>query len=232
MNCNLKKAGGVLVLVVAISLLAGCRTVQLKFQEPEGAEITWKAFSGWEQDHVVIVPADEQDKNPLCRWTLRSGEKKKIKIFNIPGEPGLAIYGKIKVDAEKDFTDTTPIPIEITIDDILNVKNNMMVKKVIFLVDPKKRDEYEKKVGHPYTDDLGAYASGIGAFSISSVSYEAGTLYKDPEKVAKEVGDLLVVIELGNRLPYDATSAKREVEVEVKEVVMEEKVLEEKPVVE
>jgi len=199
MSFSAKTVTTIAILGAFVGIVAGCGHMQLEFQKPEGARVVW---DGDEAHPIVITPLADESKRV---WRLRNtsaNSTHRILISDIEGEPDLVICGKVRTGKEvKPYTERTSIPVEITTDDILNVKNSMTVKKVIFIVDPEKKERYEKKVDHAYFEDFGWYQSGPGAFT---ALYSQGPSGKDPEEVANAVGHVLVVIELGNRRPSDS----------------------------
>jgi len=187
------------------SLRVGSGPIQLKFVEPEGARIAFGGLGGYGSHEVEIVPAGAQHIPPfVSRKDLPANSRTQIKLYNLPGEGDFTIYGEIRMrNAIVDFTDKGPVPIRFTAQDVMNVKNNLVVKKVVFIVDPVKRMMYEEAVGHTYWDDLATYPSGMSTFTpeAGSVAYAAGIGGKDPVEIAEKVGAVIAEIILGDRPP-------------------------------
>jgi len=204
MSFSANRVMTITLLGVLAGVLVGCGHMQLEFQQPEGAQVVW----GGDRAHpVVITPANDESRRAWRLKNVNTNSTYRIMVRDIPGEDDLVIYGKVRTGKRVEpYTERTAIPVEVTYDDIVNVKNSMTVKKVIFIVDPEKRDKYEQKVGHAYFEDFGWYQSGPGAFT---ALYTRGPSGKDPEEVAKAVGHVLVVLELGNRRPGDVRQAQR-----------------------
>jgi hypothetical protein len=107
---------------------------------------------------------------------IRTRSKAMYRISDIPLKPGVEIFARIKTYGGTDFTKAGQVPVVINEQDIQDVMRGNVVRIVV--VDPKK--EYQ--------------TSQFESLRLSPTD--------DAVQRANEIGDLLVLVTLGNRDPY------------------------------
>lgn len=163
-----------LLVLALVAAIVGCGSMQLSIREPQAAKLTPKKFwRGW---------SDESMNTPVLlvlharsSWKLW-GKDYIYRISDIPLKPGVTLYAAIRTFSPTDFTDAGQVPIVINEQDIQDVMRGNVVRIVV--VDPKK--EYQ--------------TSQFESLRLSPTD--------DAVERAKEIGDLLVLVTLGNRDPF------------------------------
>ena len=109
------------------------QTTQVRFADPDGMSIGWKVGNGYANNQLTV---------PAARYNFKQGATYQLKLTNIPGRM-LTLYPTLQVLPSTPATDGylahSPIPIEITDEDLDQVESNNFVTKVIFLPDAKYR---------------------------------------------------------------------------------------------
>lgn len=177
-----RRKGLVLVLAVGVGLCAGCLdrrpssaagvdTVQVQFVQPEGAKVSVHGGTeaGWLTPLTLPGHMD-----------FRGGRSYRVRLSDIPNQPGVTIWGRLTVADVTDYTIESAVPLEITRDDVEDAKRNVLVVKVVFLPDQEHQ----------------IYAIPGAPTSIVSTRLEPG---KDAVEEAEKQGTVLLVLRLGGR---------------------------------
>ncbi len=163
-----------LAAAVCVGFLAGCaapaaKTVQVQFVQPDGGKVTTSLSRG--ASPGMVIP---------CRIDLPGAQTYRVKLSDLPNQPGVVVWGRLTVEPATDFTMDCAVPLEITRDDLEDAKRNVLVVKVVFL--PNAANQ--------------AYAIPGAPTSIVSTRLEPG---KDAVEEAKKQGKVLVILRLGGR---------------------------------
>ncbi|MCS7167751.1 MAG: hypothetical protein RMI91_10695 [Gemmatales bacterium] len=156
------------------------RRSQVYFAAPKAAKIGWYAQS----------PTHDRDGRPILvpytldipgRYNFIQGAIYRIKLYNIPGRPGLELYPTLEVVPSNPKTEAflahNAIPVEFTDEDFDQVLNGNFITKVIYLPDPR------------FQGPLGA-----GPEELTSTRLEPG---QDPIAEAYKRGHILLVVRMG-----------------------------------
>jgi len=149
----------------------GIDTVQVRFVQPEGGQVCVDrgGKNGWSPP--LTVPGS---------LNFRGGEAFRVRLSDIPDQPGVTIWGRLTVRPPTEYTLDCAVPLEITRDDIEDAKRNVLVVKVVFLPD----------------EEHAVYAIPGAPTSIVSTRLEPG---KDAVEEAEKQGQVLLVLRLGGR---------------------------------
>lgn len=111
---------------------------QIYFVDPPGMRIGWQSSAGGQPTYLngqLTAPA---------RYNFTQGYIYRLKLTEIPGRPGLALYPTIEVAPGTPATDAflthNPIPVQFTEEDFDQVTAGNFVTKVIYLPDPKYQE--------------------------------------------------------------------------------------------
>ncbi|MFO0956975.1 MAG: hypothetical protein U0800_05840 [Isosphaeraceae bacterium] len=111
---------------------------QIYFVDPPGMRIGWQSSVGGQPSYLngqLTAPA---------RYNFTQGYIYRLKLTEIPGRPGLALYPTIEVAPGTPATDAflthNPIPVQFTEEDFDQVTAGNFVTKVIYLPDPKYQE--------------------------------------------------------------------------------------------
>ena len=146
-------------------------TTQISFQNPEGMTIGWQSGAVYAEDQLV-APA---------RYNFPQGAVYRLKLSDIPGRPGLALYPTLQLfpaaPETAAYLSHVAVPVEVTRDDIDNVRSNNFVTKVVYLPDAEYQD-----------------LAVVGVETLVSTTLEPG---QDPVATAEQRGTLLAVFRMG-----------------------------------
>lgn len=113
---------------------------QIYFVEPTGMKIGWQSGSG-PNGEKVFLPA--QLSTP-ARYNFNQGYIYRLKLTDIPDQPGLVLYPTIEVAPSTPVTDAylthNAIPIVFEEQDFEQIKAGNFITKVIYLPDPKYQE--------------------------------------------------------------------------------------------
>ena len=156
------------------------RRSQVYFTAPKAAKIGWYAQA----------PVQDKDGKPVLvpytldipgRYNFVQGAIYRIKLYNIPGRPGVELYPTIEVVPSNPKTEAflahNAIPVEFTEEDFDQVLNGNFITKVIYLPDPR------------FQSPLGA-----GPEELTSARLEPG---QDPVAEAYKRGHILLIVRMG-----------------------------------
>jgi hypothetical protein len=148
---------------------------QIGFVGPEGAMITWSAFSAGQFDSEPLVAPGRQN--------FPQGALYRLKLTNLPGRPGVELYPTIEVATAVARTEAylahNAIPVQFTEEDLDQVLSGNFVTKVIFLPDPEFQE-----------------LAVAGVQELVSTRLDPG---QDPIVEADRQGAILAIIRLGNK---------------------------------
>lgn len=147
-------------------------TTQIRFLRPAGMQVGWQIPGGYAENQIV-APG---------RYSFVQGRSYRLKMTNVPGRAGMVLYPSLQVYPAHPNTDSylshASIPIEITDEDLDQVQANNFVTKVIYLPDPKFRDEA---------------TAGVGTLVSTRLDPRL-----DPVDVADRQGTIMAVLRIGN----------------------------------
>lgn len=150
---------------------------QIYFLDPDGMQIGWQTGgAGAERVYVpsqLVVPA---------RYNFMQGYIYRLKVTNVPGREGVALYPTLEVAPSTPATDAylthNPIPVQFTPEDFDQViDGGNFVTKVIYLPDPKYQE-----------------LAIAGVETLVSTRLEPGI---DPILEADKRGTILLIVRLG-----------------------------------
>jgi hypothetical protein len=151
---------------------------QVYFLDPDGMQVGWQTGAGPNSERVYLpaqltVPA---------RYNFNQGYIYRLKITNIPGRPGAALYPSIEVAPTTPATDAylshNAIPVQFTDEDFQQVLDGgNFVTKVIYLPDPRFQE-----------------LAVSGVETLVSTRLEPGV---DPIIEADRRGTILLILRLG-----------------------------------
>ncbi len=148
------------------------QTTQVRFLRPEGMQIGWQ-IPGSFAENQLVAPG---------RYNFLQGATYRLKLTNIPRYEGVVLYPTLQVYPSHPTTEAylthNTIPIEITDEDLEQVRSNNFVTKVIYLPEPKFRDE-----------------ATAGVDTLVSTRLDPRF---DPVEVADQNGTIMVVLRMGN----------------------------------
>jgi len=175
----MRRSSGLLwVGMVCALILAGCtapETVQVRFVEPKGAKVSVAESGDDNWSRPFAIPGNDK---------FEGGETFRIRLSDIPDQPGVTIWGRLTVGRPTEYTVECAVPLEITRDDIEDARRNVLVVKVVFLPD----------------EEHALYQIPGAPTSIVSTRLEPG---KDAVEEAKKQGQILLVLRLGGRIHSD-----------------------------
>jgi hypothetical protein len=150
---------------------------QVRFINPSGMKVSW--FTGCTDgkagysENAIEVPG---------RYNFLQAAIYRLKLSNIPGQPGLEVYPTLEVVPANPRTEAflahSSVPVDFSKEDFRQVASGNYLVKVIYLPSPQYQD-------------LAAAAPG----EIVSTQLEPGA---DPITEALRRGDILLVIRMGN----------------------------------
>lgn len=151
---------------------------QVYFLDPDGMNVGWQSGTGPNGERTylstqLVVPA---------RYNFNQGYIYRLKLSNIPGRPGAALYPTIEVAPTTPATDAylahNAIPVQFTAEDFDQViDGGNFVTKVIYLPDPKYQE-----------------LAVSGVETLVSTRLEPGV---DPILEADKRGTILLIVRLG-----------------------------------
>ncbi|MHB1557344.1 MAG: hypothetical protein ACYC61_07680, partial [Isosphaeraceae bacterium] len=151
---------------------------QIYFLDPDGMQIGWQSAAGPNGERAYLpaqltVPA---------RYNFAQGYIYRLKITNIPGRPGAALYPTLEVAPTTPATDAylahNAIPVQFTDEDFQQVLDGgNFVTKVIYLPDPRFQE-----------------LAVSGVETLVSTRLEPGV---DPIIEADKRGTILLIVRLG-----------------------------------
>ena len=148
-------------------------STQLRFVHPRGMTIAWKISDGFAENQLT-TPA---------RYDFGQGATYQLKLTGIEGREGLTLYPSLQVYPAHPNTyaylSHSSVPIELTDEDLDQLKANNYVTKVIYLPDPKFQD-----------------LAVAGLDEIVSSRLDPG---QDPVAEADRRGTIMVVLRVGNK---------------------------------
>lgn len=149
---------------------------QLFFVDPPGMRIGWQTAAG--NGERVYLPAQ---LTVPARYNFAQGYIYRLKLTEIPDEPGLVLYPTVEVAPSTPATDAylthNPIPVQFTREDFDQVQAGNFVTKVIYLPDPRYQE-----------------LAIAGVETLVSTRLEPGV---DPILEADKRGTILMIIRLG-----------------------------------
>ena len=146
-------------------------TTQVRFVNPAGMVIGWQSGAVYAEDQLV-APA---------RYNFPQGAVYRVKLSDIPGNPGLALYPTLQIfpaaPETAAYLSHVPVPVEVTAEDLANVQANNFVTKVVYLPDAEYQD-----------------LAIVGVETLVSTRLDPG---QDPVALAEQRGTLLAVFRMG-----------------------------------
>jgi hypothetical protein len=156
------------------------KRTQVKFSSPSGMKIYWYHKSADGKAGYTKVPLEVPG-----RYNFLQAAIFRLKLTNIPGNPGLEVYPTLEVvpanAKTSEFLTHNAVPVSFTDDDFKQVQSGNFVVKVIYLANPQNQGEL---------------APGTG--EMSSTQLPPG---QDPIQEAQKRGQILLVIRMGNINP-------------------------------
>ena len=147
-------------------------TTQIGFVGPDGMSIGWQVDAVYAEDQLV-TPA---------RYNFAQGAVYRLKLSDIPGRQGQTLYPTLQVypahPETAAYLSHVSVPVELTQEDIENVRANNYVTKVIYLPDARFQD-----------------LAVAGVETLVSTKLDPG---QDPVAIAEQRGTILVVFRVGN----------------------------------
>ena len=146
-------------------------TTQVSFVNPPGMTIGWQSGAVYAEDQLV-APA---------RYNFPQAAVYRLKLSDIPGRPGLALYPTLQLfpaaPETAAYLSHVPVPVEVTAEDLDNVRSNNFVTKVVYLPDAEYQD-----------------LAIVGVETLVSTRLDPG---QDPVALAEQRGTLLAVFRMG-----------------------------------
>ncbi len=146
-------------------------TTQVSFVNPPGMTIGWQSGAVYAEDQLV-APA---------RYNFPQAAVYRLKLSDIPNRPGLALYPTLQLFPAAPETSAylshVPVPVEVTQEDLDNVRSNNFVTKVVYLPDAEYQD-----------------LAIVGVETLVSTRLDPG---QDPVALAEQRGTLLAVFRMG-----------------------------------
>jgi len=150
---------------------------EVRFVEPAGMKVYWYVPSPQGKPTVSQVPLDVPG-----RYNFMQAAIYRLKLTDIPNQPGLELYPTLEVVPANARTATflahSAVPVSFTNEDFQQVASGNFVVKVVYLPDPQFQD-----------------LAAIGPGEIVSSRLEPGV---DPIAEAHKRGSILLVVRLGN----------------------------------
>jgi hypothetical protein len=152
---------------------------QIRFVGPAGAKIGWYVAAASEKDGKPTMMPHQLDVP--SRYNFIQASIYRLKLFDIPGRPGLELYPTIEVVPSNPKTEAflahNAIPVEFTEEDFDQITAGNYLTKVIYLPEA----QYQT-------------ASAAGPDTLISTQLEPGL---DPIAEAHRRGHILLVVRLG-----------------------------------
>ncbi|NNJ25902.1 hypothetical protein [Alienimonas chondri] len=146
-------------------------TTQVTFVNPPGMTIGWQSGAVYAEDQLV-APA---------KYNFPQAAVYRLKLSDIPGRPGLNLYPTLQLFPAQPETAAylshVPVPVEVTAEDLDNVRSNNFVTKVVYLPDAEYQD-----------------LAIVGVETLVSTRLDPG---QDPVALAEQRGTLLAVFRMG-----------------------------------
>jgi hypothetical protein len=168
----------VTVCILALALLTlatGCGSMVFNVSEPQAGQLAFKGnyglWSSWKKA-TTPLPATVVLNSHTWMWPWNSYI---VRINNIPLHPATVVYARIKTYGNTEFSRAGQVPLVINAQDIQDVERGNVVRIVI--VDPKKEFQTARFVQLRLAPT------------------------EDAMKSAKNIGEPLALIVLGNREP-------------------------------
>jgi hypothetical protein len=150
-------------------------TSQISFLGEEGVQISWDVSGIGQFDSVPIITPARQDFPQASIYRL--------KLFNIPGRPGVELYPTLEVAPVTPRTDAylahAPVPVQFSEEDFDQVLSGNFVTKVIYLPDPEFQE-----------------LALAGVETLVSTRLDPGM---DPIAEADRRGSILAILRIGNK---------------------------------
>ncbi|MGD9724044.1 MAG: hypothetical protein AB7O59_22515 [Pirellulales bacterium] len=155
--------------------LAGMRTSQVAFTNPDGMSVAWDVGqTGMFDSDPLIVPG---------RYNFPVGSIYRLKLTGIPGRPGVELYPTLEIGPPTPRTEAylahNAIPAQFTEEDFDQVLSGNFVTKVVYLPDPEFQE-----------------LAIAGVETLVSTRLDPGF---DPIVEADRRGAILAIIRVGNK---------------------------------
>ena len=153
----------------------GGATSQIHFLGDEGLQVHWDVSGqGSFDSSPVFVPSKQN---------FPQGAIYRLKLSNLPGRPGVALYPTLEVGPVTPRTDAylahSPIPIQFTEEDFDQVLSGNFVTKVVYLPDPEFQE-----------------LALAGVETLVSTRLDPGV---DPISEADRRGSIMAILRIGNK---------------------------------
>lgn len=163
-----------IVILALVVAIVGCSSMHLNIKEPHAARLTpRKALGGWSQQSEPLPVTIK-----VCaRTSWRLWRKDLVyRISDIPLKPGLTVYAHVRTFGPTADTKASHVPVVINDQDIQDVMRGAVVRIVVVAPYKEYQTSQFKSLRLSPTDEV--------------------------VKRASEIGDLLVLVTLGNRDPF------------------------------
>ena len=148
------------------------RSSQVFFKGPDGMSIGWQINGGYAENQL-IAPG---------RYDFAQGQIYRLKLAGIPDRPDLVLYPTLHVYPAGPQTDAflshSPVPLQITDQDLQQVASNNFLTKVVYLPDPQHQE-----------------LAIAGVDTLVSTQLDPGA---DPIAEADRRGTIMLVLRVGN----------------------------------
>jgi hypothetical protein len=155
----------------------GTSRTQVRFVRPSGMKVQWYTRTADCKEGYSDTPIDVPG-----RYNFLQAAVYRLKLTNIPGQPGLEIYPTLEVVPANPHTEAflahSAVPLSFSPEDFRQIASGNYVVKVIYLPSPENQDL--------------AFA---GPDEVVSTQLAPG---EDPLKEAMRRGSILLVIRMGN----------------------------------
>jgi hypothetical protein len=152
---------------------AAVSTSQIRFVGPDGMHVGWQIEGGYAENQLVAPGS----------YNFRQGATYRLKLTNIPGREGMALYPTLQVYPSQPNTEAylthVKVPVQITNEDLDQIESNNFVTKVIYLPDAKFQ---ELAIANVET--------------LVSTRLDPGV---DPIQEADKRGTIMAVLRIGNK---------------------------------
>lgn len=156
------------------------RQTQIRFISPLGMSIGWKVGDSYAENQLV-VPAT---------YDFVQGVTYRLKLTAIAGREGMTLYPTLQVYPAHGNTDAylshNSVPLELTDEDLDQIRSNNFVTKVIYLPDPRHQE-----------------LAVAGVEMLVSTRLDPGV---DPVSEADRRGTIMAVLRVGNMDMQTATA--------------------------
>ena len=109
-------------------------TTQVRFVGPDGMHIGWQIPGGYAENQLV-APA---------RYNFFQGATYRLKVTNVPGREGLALYPTLMIYPGHPNTEAylshNSVPLQMNEEDLDQIESNNFVTKVIYLPDARYQE--------------------------------------------------------------------------------------------